>query len=145
MLYKCYLKKGMVYLPTTVNQGIGRYFDVEPVTVVPVADTERLRHAMRETIPKENRFVPPSIEDARKPPVILKYSGDKSWGAFTRGTSRWSIWKESGASQIERYQRIPGEGSFAPDDEQTIKFSPGTKIDDVIDRMIAILQDAARK
>lgn len=145
MLFSCYLKKGTVYMLTIVNQGIARYLDVEPVTVVPVADTDHLRRAMRETIPKENRFVPPSIEDARRPPVVLKYSGDKSWGAFTRGASLWSIYGDGGIYQIEGYQRIHGEGSFAPDHEQTIKFPPGTKIDDVIDRMIAILQDAARK
>lgn len=145
MLYHCYLKKGIVYLPTIVNQGIGRYLDVEPMTVVPVADTDRLRRAMRDTIPEENRFVPPSIEDARRPPAVLKYSGDKSGGAFTRGTSSWSIYGEHGVYQIKGYQRIHGEGSFAPDDEQTIKFPLGTRINDVIDRMIAILQDAARK
>ena len=41
MFYKCYLKKETVYLPTTVNQGIARYMDVDPVTVVPVVDTDR--------------------------------------------------------------------------------------------------------
>ena len=34
MLYKYYLRKGTVYLPTTVNQGTALYMDVDPVTVV---------------------------------------------------------------------------------------------------------------
>jgi hypothetical protein len=58
VLYKCILKKSTVYLPTTVNQGIAVYMDVDPITVVPVVDTERLRQAMRDTIPKETPFVP---------------------------------------------------------------------------------------
>jgi hypothetical protein len=78
MLYSIYLKNGIVYLPTTVNQGIARYMEVEPVTVVPVADTDALRRALRATIPKQNDFVAPSIEDARKPAVVLKYTGDKA-------------------------------------------------------------------
>lgn len=91
MFYKCYLKKGTVYLPTTVSQGIGRSMDVDPVTVVPVMDTEHLRRAMLSTIPEENPFRAPTVEDARKPAVVLKYTGDKSWSAFMRGASCWSI------------------------------------------------------
>jgi len=142
MLYKCYLKKGTVYLPTTVNQGIGVYMDVDPVTVVPVIDTERLRQAMRDTIPKENPFRAPTVEDARKPPVILKYTGDKSWSAFMRGTSSWSITEKDGIFQIKPY-RVHADGYWVPDRDEFIKFPSGTAIDAVIDRMVAILQSAA--
>jgi hypothetical protein len=144
MLYKTYLKKGMVYLPTTVNQGIARYRIVEPVTVVPVADTEALRRALRHTIPKQNSFVPPSVEDARKPPVLLKHTGDKSWPAFMRGTSPWSIYEKDGKYQIEGY-RTHRKGYWEEDPDQTTEFPPGTPLDEVIDRMIAILQDTARQ
>ena len=143
MLYKCYLKNGTVYIPTIVNQGRAVYMNVEPVTVVPIADAERLRRAMRDTIPKENKFVAPSIEDAQKPPVLLKYTGDKSWSAFKRGTSPWSIYEKNGNYQIEGY-RTHRKGYWEEDPEQIIKFPPGTSVDDVIDRMIGILQDAAR-
>lgn len=142
MLYKCYLKKGTVYLPTTLSQGIARYINSDPVTVVPVMDTERLRRAMRETIPKENAFRAPTVEDARKPPVILKYTGDKSWSAFMRGTSTWSISEKDGIFQIEPY-RVHADGYWVPDRDHFIKFPPGTSIDAVIDRMIGILQSAA--
>jgi hypothetical protein len=143
MLYKSYLKRGMVYLPTTVNQGKALYMTVEPVTVVPVADTEGLRRALRNTIPKQNAFVPPSVDDARKPPVLLKYTGDKSWSAFMRDTSPWSIYEKDGKYQIEGF-RTHRKGYWERDPEQTIEFPPETSLDDVIDRMISILQDAAR-
>jgi hypothetical protein len=143
MLYQIYLKKGIVYLPTTVNQGTA-HMEVEPVTVVPVADTEGLRRALRNTIPKQNLFVPPSVEDARKPPVMLKYTGDKSWSAFMRGTSPWSIYEKDGKYQIEGY-RIHRKGYWEQDPDQMIELPPGTPLDEVIDRMIAILQDAARQ
>jgi hypothetical protein len=142
MLYKCYLKKGTVYLPTTVSQGIALYMDIDPVATVPVTDTERLRQTMRDTIPKENPFVAPSIEDARRPPVLLKYTGDKSWSAFMRGASSWSIYEKDGIYQIEGY-RTHQMGYWERDPDQIIRFSSGTPISDVIDRMIAILQSAA--
>lgn len=142
MLYKCYSKKGMIYLPTTVSQGTARYMDVDPVTVVPVMDTEHLRRTMLNTIPKENPFRAPSVEDARKPPVILKYTGDKSWSAFMRGASIWSIYENDGLFQIEPY-RVHAKGYWEPDRDRFIKFPPGTSIDVVIDRMITILQSAA--
>ena len=142
MFHTCYLKKDTVYLPTMVSQGIARYMDVDPVTVVLVADTERLRQAMRDTILKENPFRAPTVEDARKPPVILKYTGDKSWSAFMRGASCWSIYEKDGIFQIEPY-RIHPKGYWEPDRDNFIKFPSGTSIDVVIDRMIAILQSAA--
>src|SRR5580700_8136920 len=144
MLYGIYLKNGTVYLPTTVNQGRARYMEAEPVTVVPVADTEALRRAMRDTIPKENRFVPPSIEDARKPAVVLKYTGDKSWPAFMRGTSPWEISEKEGKFRISGH-RVHRKGYWEPDPDQMIHFPAGTALDDVIDRMITILQEAAKE
>ncbi|MGC1776661.1 MAG: hypothetical protein WBB34_01855 [Xanthobacteraceae bacterium] len=144
MLYKCYLKKHSVYLPTTVNQGVAVYMDVDPVTVVPVMDTEQLRQAMQDTIPEENPFRAPTVEDARKPPVILKYTGDKSWSAFMRGASSWSIYKKDGIFQIRPYH-VHSKGYWEVDRDQTLKFPRGTNLDEVVDRMIAVLQDAAQK
>src|SRR5580692_12871879 len=144
MLYKMYLKKSKVYLPTTVNQGIARYRITEPVTVVPVADTVALRRALQATISKPNAFVAPSIEDARKPPVLLKYTGDKSWSAFMRGTSPWSIYEKDGKYQIEGYH-VHRKGYWERDKNQTIEFPAGTSLDVVIDRMIAILQEVAKQ
>jgi hypothetical protein len=143
MLYNCYLKKGTVYIPTVVNQGTAVYMDTEPVTIAPVADTEALRRALRNTIPEENAFVAPSVEDARKPFVLLKYTGDKSWSAFKRSASTWSIYHKNGTYQIGGY-RTHQKGYWERDAEQIIKFPPGTLVDDVIDRLIGILQDAAR-
>ena len=143
MLYKLYLKKGTVYLPTVVNQGIAVYMDVEPVTVVPVADTEGLRRALRNTIPTANAFLAPSPEDGRRPPVILKYTGDKSWSAFSRSASAWSIYEKNGIYRIAPY-RTHQKGYWEEDPDREIEFPPRTPINDVIERMIAILQDAAR-
>jgi hypothetical protein len=143
MLYNIYLRKGTVYLPTTVNQGPARYRIVEPVTVVPVADVASLRRALRSTIPKQNAFVPPTVEEGRKPSVLLKYTGDKSWSSFMREAAPWWISEKEGKYKI-RGHRIDSKDSWEPDPDQTIEFPAGTKIDEVIDRMITILQKAAQ-
>jgi hypothetical protein len=48
MLFHAYLKDGIVYVPTVVRLQIGgAYWDVEPVGVEPVANTEGLRRPSR--------------------------------------------------------------------------------------------------
>jgi hypothetical protein len=144
MLHRCVLRKGLVYLPTVVNQGIGLYMDVEPVTVVSVTDTEGLRRVLRDTIPKENPFVAPSVEDARRRRILLKYTGDKSWPALMRNAWVWSINKKDGKYKIAGFH-VHEKGYWEEDPEQTIEFPPETTVDDVVERMIAILQDAAKE
>jgi len=143
MLYNCYLKKGIVYLPTVVKQGTAVYMNTEPVTAARVDDTEELRRALRNTIPKTNPFVAPSVEDARNPPVLLKYTGDKTWSAFKRGTLHWSIYEKDGMYRIAGH-RTHRKGYWERDPDQTIELPAGTRIDDVVERMIGVLQDAAR-
>jgi hypothetical protein len=144
MLCHCYLKKGVVYLPTVVNQGTAVYMDIEPVRTVRVADTEGLRRALGDTMSKPNAFVPPSIEDARKPPVMLKYTGDRSWSALQRSGLCWDIQNKDGQYKIAGH-RIHEGRYWKRDPKQTIQFPPGTTADDVVDRVIGILQDAARQ
>jgi hypothetical protein len=144
MLYHCYLKNGVVYLPTVVNQGTAVYMDVEPVRTVRAADTEGLRHALRDIMSKPNAFVPPSIEDARKPPVLLKYTGDRSWSALQRSGLCWDIQNKDGQYKIAGHRVHEGR-YWRRDPRQILKFGPGTTADEVIERMIGILQDAARK
>jgi hypothetical protein len=144
MLHRCVLRKDLVYLPTVVNQGIALYMDVEPVTVVSVTDTQGLRRILRDTISKENLFVAPSVEDARKRRILLKYTGDKSWAALMRNAYDWSIKKKDGKYKIAGY-RVHEKGYWEQDPEQTIEFPPEATGDDVVERMIAILQNAAKE
>ena len=61
-----------------------------------------------------------------------------------RGTSPWSIYEKDGNYQIEGY-RTDRKGYWEEDPNNVIKFPPGTPLDAVIDRMVAILQDAAQQ
>jgi hypothetical protein len=142
MLYNCYLKQSLVYVPTVGRRG-GAYTDIEPVTVVSVANNEGLRIAFLETMARKNISVPP-IKGKWLPPVLLKYARVKTWAAFARGAATWSIVDDDGVYQICGHRMHP-KGYWVEDPEQKIEFPAGTSVDVVIDRMIAILQEAAQK
>jgi hypothetical protein len=142
MKWRVYLRKGQVILPTFGLVTPGLYRDIEPVAVVAVSDTEALRLAFKETIGRGN---PPTGPYPRPnpPPVVIKHAGVKSWRAFARDASPWLVKQQDGQYRIIGHRREPND--WVPDPDQTVDFSPGTTLDQVIDRMIAILQEAARK
>ena len=80
----------------------------------------------------------------RAPPLMLKYAGMRSWSAFFRNASTWSIREDDGVYKIIFYRKHPKK-HWEQDLAQEIQFPVGTTIDNVVDRMIAILQEAARQ
>ncbi len=142
MLYQCNLRKGVVYIPTTGKRG-SVYTEIEPIAVVSVGDTEALRKAFLEVIAKKNPVVPPVTDGKWGKSSLPKLAGVKSWSAFMREASAWSI-KESddGVFKIVGY-RVHEDGYWTEDRDQDVDFPPGTKVADVVDRMIAILQETA--
>lgn len=137
-----YLRKGRVFIPTSGLVPGGPYRDIEPVAVVDVSDADGLHQAFRETIARGNP-PPPPYPRPYPPPVVVKYAGVKSWAVFARGALPWSIEEDNGIFQIIGRRRTPD--GWVEDSDQTITFAPGTMLHQVIDRMIAILQEAARK
>ena len=141
MLYKCYLRNGIVYVPTVGRRG-GAYTIMEPVSVVPVMDSEGVRRALLDAKGRGNVAVPP--RKGKPPsPLLPKYAGVKSWSAFARSSSSWNITENDGIYRIIAHRMHP-DGYWVEDQNQKIEFSFGTNVDAVIDCMIAILQAAAR-
>jgi hypothetical protein len=138
-----YLRKGTVFIPTSGSVHKRLHRDIEPVAVVDVSDSGALRRAFRETIARGNPPTPPYPRDFHPQPVVVKYAGVKSWGVFARDALPWSIEGADGVYQIVGRRKTPN--GWVDDADQTIDFAPGTTLDQVIDRMIAILQEAARK
>ena len=141
MRLNLYLRNGKVIIPTlgAVHQRL--YRDIEPVAVADVSDAEGIRRAIHATIARGNPPTPYYKQGIYPQPVVVKYAGVKSWSAFARGTSTWDI-NESDA-KYKIVGRSLGRDGWIEDPNQTIDFPSGTSIDAVIDRMIAILQDAA--
>lgn len=142
MLYKCYLRDDLVYVPTVGKRG-GAYTDIDPVAVIPIANEDDLRRALLNAIARKNPAVP--LQKGKwPPPVVLKHAGVKTWAAFDRNSSSWNITENDGNYRIGGYRKHP-DGYRVEDHEQEIEFPHGTTIEAVVDRMIAILQQAAAK
>jgi hypothetical protein len=139
-----YLRTGTIYLPTMGKMAEGFYRGVEPVEVVSAADIDGVRQALRTTIARGNPIVPMLRRSEWKPPVLLKYAGVRSWSAFERGMSFWTIKSKDTTFQIAGQKKQPNR-MWKDDPEQAVISLPGATIDDVIERMIAILEGAARK
>jgi hypothetical protein len=135
----CYLRQGTVFLPTVGKVDKNVYFLIDPVAVVPVSNADALRAALRETIKRGN----PAVEyDRGAPPLLCKYAGVKSWSTFARNASLWGMRETDGIFRIEP-NTGDSRGAFTPDKDATETLPAGSTIDDLINRMIAILQKAA--
>jgi hypothetical protein len=143
MRWRTYLRGDRVFIPAVGVVDKGLYRDIEPVAVLAPSDTEGLQKEFTRVAARGNPPVPPYPPDAYPQPVVVKYAGVKSWGAFARGASPWNIKEKDGIHQIVGHWK--GPSGWVEDPEQTIKFPAGTTLDQVIDRMIAILQEAARQ
>jgi hypothetical protein len=145
MLCTCYLRDGVVYVPTMARRRSEPiYTNIEPVSVVPLNNTQAVRRALLETIARKNAVIPDrGPKDLRAPPLLPKYAGVRSLSAFYRNASTWSIIEDDRVYKILPYRKHP-KGYWQPDLAQEIQFPVGTTTDDVVDRMIAILQETVR-
>ena len=143
MLWHCYLRQAKVYLPTMGEVAKGLYRGVEPVAVVTVTDIPALRQALRETLLRGNPTVPDLPRASQPPAVVLKYAGVKTWGTFERGTLLWRIEKKDSIFQTMTMKKSSDRG-WLEDRSAIQKLPPASTIDDVVERMIATLQNAGR-
>lgn len=142
MFHHCYLRKGIVYLPTVARaEPRAGYMDIDPVAVAPVSDTAGLRRALHDTVARGNPSGPSPAPGRH--PVLLKYAGVSTFGAFARGTTVWSIKQRDGSYEIVGYRKLPDKG-WEENPDRKIPFAPGSGVDEVCERMIAILQENAR-
>jgi len=144
MLFHVFLIDDLAYLPTVVKLQTGAYMDREPVAVVPIANTKGLRQALLDVMANGNIIVPNPPKDNWPAPVMPKAAGVKTWAVFARRASFWSIDETDRKYLINGYRKEP-RGHFVPDRDQVLYFPPEASVDDVVDRMVAILQEAARK
>jgi len=139
-----YLRSGTIYLPTMGKMDEGFYRAVEPVTVVSASDIDGMRRAMQTTIARGNPVVPMLRRSEYPRPLLPKYARVKSWSAFERGLMFWTIKEKNGVFQIAGQSKRADRG-WRTDLDRTIDFPLNTTTDDVVDRMIAIVQEEVAK
>lgn len=141
VLFSCYLRKGLVYIPTVGKVEGGPYRQIEPVVVLPVSHAVDLQHAFEETMMRGNPTILNLARADHGDPVILKYAGVKTYSAFVRAAQYWMIEEDQGVYQIAGQRKLAPRG-WVDDPKQTETFSAHAKPDEVVRRMIAILQEA---
>ena len=141
MLVHCYLRRNVVYVPTVARLKTGAYREIEPVVVLSTADTDGLRRAIGDAIKRGNEIIPNPPKNDWPSPVLPKYAGEKTWSAFARSASLWSVKTNNTEYQITRFREH--SRGYLVEDHQKIYRLP--TVSDVIERMIEILQAAAWK
>ncbi len=136
----------MVYVPTVAQAEagghLGYFMNIDPVEVVSVTDTENLQRAIKAAINKGNPVVPAPTRDTFPKPVLPKYAKVKSWSAFERGTLPWTIEEKSGIYQIAPGRKRPDRG-WEDDPTKIESLPPGTTLDEVARRVVALVQSSA--
>jgi hypothetical protein len=100
--------------------------------------------ALAATVVRGNPSVPVLRRSEYPPPVLLKYAGVKTWSTFDRDASLWAVGEDGGGFVIISYKKLP-TGESVEDQNDKIEFPPGSSADMVIERIIAILQQAPQK
>ena len=144
MYFSISLRDGIVYLPTMGKMDTGFYRAIEPVAVIPATNSDALRKALLNTMARGNPTVPMLKRREWPPPVVLKHARVRSWSAFERGMTIWGIEQRDGIWRIIG-KRKKADGMMVDDPEQIIGFPTGASVEDVVDRMSAILQEAAHR
>jgi hypothetical protein len=143
------LYKGIVHIPTSYRvEHDGFFVNNAPLESVPVEQTQGLRQAILTTIERGN---PPISRDrARtllhsKDDPLLKAAGARSWYVLDRQTKGlWSIVGKDGIYQIRVDEPMQPRG-WHEDKTKRVEFPPGTPVDQVIERLVAMIQECARQ
>jgi hypothetical protein len=142
MHFTCYLRKGTVYIPTLGRMAKGFYRGIEPTVVAPVSSPHDLKQGILDAIAHGNPPVPILPGSDHPKPPVLKYAGVKTWAAFAKGTIPVGVDDENGYYRIIGQKNRPDRG-WEDDPDQIITLPVDSTIDDLCDRLIAILQAKA--
>jgi hypothetical protein len=143
------LYKGVVQIPTSyLVERDGFFVTDTPLASVSVEQTENLRQAIVTAIVRGN---PPISRDQARAILhsdddpLLKSTGARSWFVLDRQTrGLWSITDTNGVYEIRVDQPMKPRG-WHEDKSKRVAFPAGTSLNDVITRLIAMIQDRARQ
>ena len=139
------LHNGIVHIPTSYRSGF--FVENAPIESVPAEQTEQLRSAMLTAIERCNPPISRAEADTlvgRKDHPLLKATGARSWYVLDRQTTGlWSIVEKDGLYQIRVDEPMQPRG-WHEDKSKRIEFPSGTPVEDVITRLVAMIQECAR-
>jgi hypothetical protein len=137
-MWHLYVIDGRVILPTMAQTEAGFYWDIEPCFAVDLSDLQDLRSAIEAMVARGNPKVPTPPREAFKKPVVLQFTAAKSWQAFEKKASVWTISLENGEFVISRERRARG-GGWEHDPERVYRFGEQS-LQSVSERFVEIIQ-----
>jgi hypothetical protein len=140
-----YLRKGIVYIPTSRLIPGSFYRQTEPVQVALAIDIAALTDAFERAIEIGN----PSITEAEAATspswVTVARTGVKSRPAFERGTLTWSVNIDPKTGEYRMHPYVPLKGGgWAPDRVPIFTLPADTPILEVARRAAVVVHDAAK-
>ena len=141
-MLSCYLRKGIVYLPTMAKEASGIYRHWEPSYKIAINDTASLKSAFREVIERGSPLIPNQPRGNPDDAEILKHAGVKTFSAFAQSAQMWSVEDFNGVYTILPYKKGKPRG-WVPDRERKVEFPLGAPAVAVCDRLISMIQTAA--
>jgi hypothetical protein len=142
------LHKGTIYIPTSYRViRDGYHFQHSPIEVAPVGQIQHLKRAIQIGAARGNP--PISGEEVRrlraaKKGTVLGAAGARSWKKFDREiTGLLSMAEEDGLYKIRVKKPMESHG-WHEDKEKARNFPAGTDVEEVIDRLVDLIQERAR-
>ena len=138
----CWTHEGIVFIPTVVWIKGGGSIDIDPVAVVSISDRPELTDALDRALIRPIAIMPPLPRDDARPNPVFKYTRAKSWGAFERKETPWSISKHEGVYTIVAWRKARGEGHLY-DENRCQKLPTDASPKEAVRRLIEILEGQA--
>jgi len=141
MLISCYLRRGIVYIPTVGKSDRGSFRYIDPVETVPVLDTAELRKAFRDVTARGNPSIPTLRREDHTESVVAKAAGVKTYTAFANRALSWTIENEDNAIRIKGQKKLP-RGGWVDDPDSIVVLQNCTDQGEMIEELIRIVQAA---
>lgn len=140
----CYLRQGIVYVPTFGRVPDGAYGMVNPIAAVPLENTDDLRTVLQERFLLGNPTlgVGSSVQDGEGS-ALLALAGTGSWAAFNRSsTGAWNIANRDDGPKIIPFRFYSKKSGWVPDRDAVISLPAGTTLDAACNHLIEVMRAA---
>jgi hypothetical protein len=138
----CNEKTGAVLIPCSAKTEVGFWLDVEPVEVAHADNEASILGSLRKIAALGVRSVPTPRRDAFPKPVILKFAGSKTWGAFQKIHILVHLEQSAkGQFSVQLWERVEGR-SYQPGPTPPKVFQQGTSLEDAASEVAQLIRCA---
>jgi hypothetical protein len=128
-----------VVIPVVGRTEDGLYLEVEPVAELSLDDGQGLARSLLAMLHRGNPRIPAPQRGAFPKPVVLKYTKAKSWAAFEKVATCWSISLTDGMFRFGPYLRSIGRG-FEEDPDKMEVMPDSAPLESVVHRLVSLMQ-----